>query len=290
MTQCPVCGAAAKATAPECECGESLTVWRTVARSSAVVRDRGLTLAAGGDYVGATVALLTAALTNPLDAASLVDAGRALARLGRYDDAARLLESAKGGPRATEAAAVLAAVAELAAAEPLEVGDEPTQPAAAAAPPAPLGLPPLPKAGGFLTGKRADAAVVAQWDRVIRMEAEPARDWRRRGSAVEELVRSDPSAVYHYALGLGAWQEGNRAAAADAFRRCVTADPPVLNPVAHLLFLHLDDAAAARKLWAELKRVYPAKDLDRCRAALRDRLAARGDTAGAHAVDALAAN
>jgi tetratricopeptide (TPR) repeat protein len=266
MTQCPVCGAAAKPTAPECACGESLAPWRTITASGSALRDHGLALAAAGDFLGAAVVLLEAALTNPLDAVSLVDAARAMIRLGRGEDAARWLEAAKSAP----GAAALLAVAR-------QQGEEATPSEEHRPPRLPLlAIPPIPRqAGGLFSGKRADKTVLAAWEQAIRMEAEPGHDWRPRGSPLEDLVRTDPRAVYHYALGLGECQSGNRPAAADAFRRCIAADPPVLNPAAYLVYIYVGEPKGLAVVWEELQKRYSAKELEHCRAALQDRLARR---------------
>jgi len=263
MTQCPACGAAVKSTAAECACGESLAAWRTVAWSGATLRDRGLTLATTGDFLGAAVALLEGALTNPLDDASLVDAARAMIRLGRFEDAVRWLETAKSAP-----GAALLAVAR----QKLEAQAAGEAPRSAELPL--LALPLIPRRIGLL-GKRPDKAILASWERAIQMEAERDRDWRARGSALEELVRSDPRAEYQYALGLGECQAGNRLAAAAAFRRSLADDPPVLNPAIYLGYVHVGDPEGLAEVWEELQKLYSTKELEHCRAALREHLARR---------------
>lgn len=110
LTRCPICEAPLRGSEPECACGESLASWQTLDRASHVLRQRGLALAAEGDHLGALVAFLEAALTDPLDGASLVDAGRALAHLGRDADALRLLGHAAARPTHRAAAAVARAV------------------------------------------------------------------------------------------------------------------------------------------------------------------------------------
>src|SRR2546428_4714333 len=92
--KCPTCGRPAKDSDRECECGEQLTPWRTIEWYGHTLRQRGLVLAARQDYLGACVSFLEATLTNPLDDSSLVDASRALARLGRREEALRLLGEA----------------------------------------------------------------------------------------------------------------------------------------------------------------------------------------------------
>jgi tetratricopeptide (TPR) repeat protein len=278
MTQCPACGAAVKPTAPTCECDESLEPWRVIANSGAALRDRGLALAADGDYLGAALALLPAALTNPFDTASLVDAARALIRLGRNADAVCWLEAAGARPGAAE---LLAVANERLAPKPDALAGEPAPATEAAAEPGVepdarrplLGGRPMHRKYGKFRGKPTKEAV-AEWERVIEMEADPKRDWRPRDSAIEELVRADARAVYHYALGLGAWQAGDAVTARAEFRRCVAADPPVLNPAVYLIYVQDDQPESARtQVLAELGQRYSAAELDQCLAALRGRLA-----------------
>jgi len=291
MTQCPACGAAVKPTAPTCECEESLEPWRVIAHSGAALRERGLALAAEGDYLGAALALLPAALTNPFDTASLVDAARALIRLGRNADAVCWLEAAGARPGAAELLAVaterLQPTRDAPAAEPVAATEPAAEPGTEPDTRRPLlGGRPMTRKFGLLSRGKPSKEAVAEWERVIRMETDPDPDWRPRGSAVEKLAQADPRPVYQYALGLGAWQEGKVAAAAAAFRRCLATDPPVLNPAAYLLDIHLDDPVAARRAWEELSEQYGA-EATAVRSALRDRLARRGDGDRVKALDAV---
>jgi hypothetical protein len=89
--KCPVCDQPVRDRDQECVCGELLPQWRLIAASGEALRQRGLVLASQGDYVGACISFLEAALTNPLDGGSVVDAAKALFHLGRPDDALRLL-------------------------------------------------------------------------------------------------------------------------------------------------------------------------------------------------------
>src|SRR5437773_57424 len=104
---CPICDRSPADSELECACGEPLTPWRTIAWAGQTVRQRGLTQAQEKDYLGACLSFFQAALTNPLDRASLVDAARVLHFLGRDEDALRWLRHA-----ATRAPTEAAAVAE----------------------------------------------------------------------------------------------------------------------------------------------------------------------------------
>lgn len=133
-----------------------------------------------------------------------------------------------------------------------------------------LGLPALPRAGRGYTLKRPDKAAVAVWERVAAREQDPTADWRPAGSELERLLADDPTGVAQYVRGLGEWQAGRPEAAAAAFRAATAVEPPVLNPAAYLLYTAPGDEVAA--VWADLvKRL--GKDADRCRAAVRQRLA-----------------
>ena len=107
--QCPVCGKPVRPADRECEaCGEVQTAWRNIEFYGRGLRQRGLSLAERGDHLGACLAFLEAALTNPLDSLSLVDTARALVHLSRPQDALRLLAGVKS-PEAVPAANALRA-------------------------------------------------------------------------------------------------------------------------------------------------------------------------------------
>ena len=142
--QCPVCNKPTRKDDRECEaCGEVLQPWRTIEFYGGTLRQRGLALAANGDHLGAMLSFLEAALGNPLDGLSLVDAARALVHLERPDDAERLLAGVRSPEGLKAAAALKQAIEALRqpappppaeAEEPLEaviVEDEPTAPAQA---------------------------------------------------------------------------------------------------------------------------------------------------------------
>jgi len=69
------------------------------------------------------------------------------------------------------------------------------------------------------------------------------------------------------------------AAAKKSLVQCVNADPPVLDPAAYYLCLHLDDAQKAETALRHLRRLYREKDLDPCLEALGHRLAGWGEPA-----------
>jgi hypothetical protein len=74
--------------------------------------------------------------------------------------------------------------------------------------------------------------------------------------------------VFHYLLGLGAWQRGDRQAALGCFARCLDEAPPVLNPAAYYVCLHLeeDGPGAVERLKSEYQ--HSGQEIDACLTAL----------------------
>ncbi len=108
---CPICNQVVEIHAVDCrECGEPLTIWRTLQASSAQIRQRGLHQAAQQNYLGATISFLEAAFSNPLECDAWLDAARALVQLGQVDDAVRLLESVRRRAPQSHAPALIAAI------------------------------------------------------------------------------------------------------------------------------------------------------------------------------------
>jgi hypothetical protein len=146
--QCPVCNKPIRKDDRECEaCGEVLQPWRTIEFYGSTLRQRGLALAASGDHLGALLSFFEAALANPLDGLSLVDAARALVHLERLDDAERLLAGVRSPDGLKAAAALKQAIAERR--RPPAPGEPPPgsapEPAAEEEPPLPEPAPPAPE-------------------------------------------------------------------------------------------------------------------------------------------------
>lgn len=330
----------------ECDCGESLPFWTTQMNASQAIRQRGLAQAAKGNYVGACVSFLEAALGNPADQQNLIDAAKALAYGGHFAEARQLLDAADARYKEPKAA-VLQAIARLeehakrrekpvarpapapeptavaeaitapipaptvepapnpeAAPAPMSAPDAaPAPPAARPAPvaeaaPAPpvmplLGLPIMRRAkkglGGFFK-KAPTGPLPAIWHTVLGME----NSWPNRWQTVEHWIHAaareaakspddaaHEEAVFLYMIGLGHVQQSNLAEAVAAFDRCLQLQPPVLNPAAYYLFLHLDHPQNAQKAMSRLKNDYDKQEYEECRKNLLDRLATRGDAARA---------
>jgi hypothetical protein len=299
--KCPICEAPAKDTDQECGCGEVLTTWANIRRGGHALRQRGLVLAGEGDYVGAALSFLEAALTNPFDDKSVLDAARALVPLGRSEDALRLLGHAAARPAsratATAVAQAIRALDQRARAVPAEEGNgqevppgdtdgaaapapEPVAPAADPAPPGPrpfLALGPVERRKGWRR-RAADPL----WAKVLGMETNGERDWGGGAAWLEEALEgSEGQGALHYLLGLGAWRRNDAAAARRHFANCVRDNPPVLNAAAYYLCLSLDSDARARKALEDLLRFHSRKEMDVCLAALAGRLA-DGDDPNLH--------
>jgi hypothetical protein len=272
---CPLCANAVADAALECpSCQEELTPWRTIEAAAAQMRRRGLTLAAKEDYWGACLALLEAALANPRDESSLVDAARALWRLGRRHDAARWLDHARRRNPSGEAAGMLQAIAGLANQQ------EPRSPQAgnvlAAAPDRPvrplLGLPLLERKKKLLgRWHREDLGV---WRAITAAEIQ-WKDKSLEHCALLEAIASDEAcpSSFCYLTGLKRFSQSDLGQALVWFHKSVMQHAPVLNPAAYVLLIGLerDGPQAARVLQDcgvtshELERVVAA-----LRAQLRD--------------------
>jgi tetratricopeptide (TPR) repeat protein len=278
---CPTCGQPVRDADTECVCGEVLTQWRRMAGNGAALRQHGLALAGAGDFLGAALAFLEAALTTPLDGTGLVDAAKALYHLGRPDDALRWLGHAESLHPAGGAAAVAAAIRTLQAqaqAPPEAPAAPNTETGVEAAPPEAgprplLALGPLPCRQGWGSRSKADAPV---WEKVLAREQQPG-DWRLGCPVVEETLKASGSGVLHYVLGLGHWQQGSRDAAGACFAACLKTRPPFLNPAAYYLCLHLDDPQRARAARERLGRVHGPRELETCLGRLEEWLAAHGE-------------
>jgi hypothetical protein len=117
-----------------------------------------------------------------------------------------------------------------------------------------------------------------------------AHDWRPAASCpwmAEVLEETAGCEVVHYMLGLGHWQRNNHEAAVTSFARCWRGKPPVLNPAAYYLCLHLDDPHRAAGAWTELQQAYSIRDLARCRAMLQNKLASWREAAWLKVLGAL---
>jgi hypothetical protein len=321
--QCPVCSRAANPRELECECGEVLAPWRLIATHGQALRHRGLVLAAREDYLGACLAFLEAALGNPLDESSLLDAARSLFRLGRVKQARRLLAAASGGSAGQArrlAAAIDAALAEQsagrddAAAELAAAGEEETaaRPATARAnadgtrystrsspdespsaqPPRGtrrplLALGPVTRSPGlfrFLARNGHDP----MWEAVLSVEAEWDGDWSALDPWLEAVSRRpEQPGVLSYMRGLTCWGREARDEARGHFAACLAGPVDYLNPAAYFLSLHLDDAREAADVFDRLCEQYSPREMEQLLPLLRERFLAWKDAGAARAVERL---
>lgn len=291
---CPVCDRAVRDTDQECACGELLTTWTNLRRGGHALRQRGLVLAAAGDHVGATLSFLEAALTNPLDDLSLVDAARALVHLGRTEEALVWLKHAAARPGSRAAAAALLQAIEAlpsrgpgapAAAAGQDLAETTTM--VATAPPPLLGLGALPRARRWLARAETDPL----WEVVLRLEQEGAQDWRAPAPWLESaLGTAKGHAVLQYMLGLGAWQRAEPEEAQRRFLASMEADAPVLNPAGYYLYLQAEDAPRGRAALERLRSKYAPQDVERCLRAVADRVKAWPESTRARVVRSLLAD
>jgi hypothetical protein len=292
MIKCPVCDQPVKDSDLECACGESLAPWRTLALHGQALRHRGLALAQEGDAVGACLFFVEAALTNPHDGASLIDAARALAHAGRAADALRWLAIAESRPATRAAAgAVARAVRELAgqasAAGAAAAREGARDAATTDQPAAPanglrrlLALGPVERSPGLLDRLWGGHGLDSVWATVLSMEEKWPGDWRALVPWLEGAIReSQGHPVFCYMAGLGHWQHGDRKSAKAILERCLKGQPPVANPAAYYLCLHLGEPAAARKAVAFLREAYDPASLDHCLGLLEGRLRGWNETA-----------
>lgn len=306
----------------ECLCGENLSLWKGLAGSSEALRQRGLAQAAQGNFAGATLSFLEAALSNPMDQKSLIDAAKALVYCDCPQEAFDLLKNAdaryaeEAGPVLKAIQAVVAQSRKKArdeagpaaagagdAAPKIPVPEKATVPAAAPAqvcfPLLALGI--LKRRGKLLNRMMSLATgdgLPGIWRCVLQMENTWPNDWKLLGpwltAAAGETARNaqtqaDDHAVFHYMLGLGHVQAQEWTEASAAFRRCVNANPPVLNPAAYYLYLHLDDSRQAAKAMDWLKGLCNPHERADLHKLLRQRLANRKEADKAAVLEEIAA-
>ena len=111
--RCPACDQPVKDNAPQCpHCDEVLTQWTALARHGSSLRNRGRVFAAQQDYFRACLSFMQAALIDPFDETSILEAAKALFHLGHREDALgwlRLAE-ARGGKGAAAIAEAIKAL------------------------------------------------------------------------------------------------------------------------------------------------------------------------------------
>ena len=110
MRTCPLCQAEVKPADRVCPCGEILAPWRNLTFYADTLRQRGLVLARQEDYLGACLAFLVAAVSNPLDRSCLADVVRALVRMGRWEEAREFLALLPAGTQDDQHEALAEAV------------------------------------------------------------------------------------------------------------------------------------------------------------------------------------
>lgn len=291
MDQCPVCGAAVRPVDRACACGEVLQPWRTVASIGAALRQRGLALAEQTDYLGACLAFVEASLSNPLDQQSLLDAARALARLGRADDALQFLRARSGEQAQALAAAIegtrAAGMAEPAADQSAAAGSDAEE--SVVAPPAPpsrrpLGLPPLPRKKSVLAAALGRGkAAQAWWQCALEGERDWHGDWPSLAAWLAHAPAELTPGLADYVRGVGCFLAADDDAAAQWFHRSIENGSPFLNPVAWWLYLHAEGQDPGKSAdW--LATSLTPKELRAVCDAVRERL---GDRLTAEQLDAI---
>jgi hypothetical protein len=303
--QCPICSETVGDVDLDCAaCHEPLAPWRTLTSSSDRLRERGLLQASQRDFVASGLSFLQAALTNPFDTKSLIDAGRAMLHMNRLDDGLRLLNQARARDPKGDAPAVIAAVeaivaenerrkktAAQAAAEADTAAYE-SPPDEADSRPAPpdvdavrengparrelLALPVLARRAGW--GRKVQK-VDPLWRRVLTMEAEWEGDWSASAAWFEAAVGdrgAEPLSALAYGRGLGAWQQNRLDEARRWFERAADPHAAVLNPAAYYLAASLDGEADTREAVRRLTgNGYAAPELESILKVLEDRVGER---------------
>lgn len=298
MDRCPICQQPVSDVDRHCECGELLQPWRTIEYYGSTLRERGLTMAAGGDYFGACLSFFEAALSNPLDERSVADLARAVTHLGRHRDALQLVQSAgRRIPEETaeslikaiqqDAAQLQAAreaqkkkLQEESAASEADVADaaddddketvetaiecEIESPSEPAAPPARpprelLKLPPLARRQGWLSEWKRKKYSDALWETVVRLEASSNGD----ASLLEPLQSAvSDEAIAHYVSGLLHFLREEDGDARQEFLTCHRHGPPLLNAVAYGFYLHLEDRDGLTRLVTSAVQQLQQRDVE----------------------------
>jgi hypothetical protein len=122
------------------------------------------------------------------------------------------------------------------------------------------------------------------------LEEDSDRDWRGEVSWLEDVLRGcEGQAALHYVLGLGAWQRNDVATARRQFAKSVTSDPPVLNPAAYHLVLHLDDPERGPEALRRLRELASPQVVDQLLQTVGERLARWPDPVPLHTLRTLLA-
>ncbi|MHC4406036.1 MAG: hypothetical protein ACYTG0_40885 [Planctomycetota bacterium] len=284
MNQCPICQLPAKDVDRACQCGELFQPWRTIEFYGDTLRQRGLTLAQSGEYLKACLSFVQAALTNPLDDKSTLDAARSLARLGCCDEAVRLIKAAGHRLPTEETEALSAAIrqqsTEEAALEEASSGSEDArvEPPPPLIPPAGrelLALGPIPKRQSLLAKFRGETITETLWKMVVQTEETFHGDWESVGSWLRG-ADGDDRGLIDYVNGLQEFQNRNDQAAAKAFDRCGKCDPPLLNAMAYLVYLRSGSSGGMTVLLNVLKPV-DSRDVETLTVEMLRRLGGRLD-------------
>jgi tetratricopeptide (TPR) repeat protein len=270
---CPICNEIVRPADRECACGEPLTAWRNWEYYGNIVRQRGLQLAKEGDFLGAFKTFMVAALGNPLDSESLLDAARALFRLGRPNDALDLLRGVQPNARSS-ADDVAQAIKEATALQPPietkavdaaleleEMGRSLKRESLQSGSVPLLALPPLRRRSfKAWLGKRQ--AVRVLWENVLQLEAAAPVEG---SSALRWLASLDGDSsiqtISYYASGLVLWEEDEVANAGKRFLACMECNPPFLNPAAYYLVAQGSDRVASCRAWDVLKETCSTREL-----------------------------
>lgn len=256
--QCPLCETVVADSDVACPgCDEMLSDWRVLQGNSEILRERGLHLAARGDLVGACLSFMQAALSDPADTASLVDAGRSLLLLERIEDAIRILEAAHQRSRQSGAGELLSSLKKRLAAEAEAAGEGekttegPTAPdesrgtakvrsrgpaGQATRRGAPLlGLHPMTRKKGLLS-----RGLDPLWLSILHTERHWDDQWGScHGWLTAACDVETPHPALLYLRGLDAWQNGQAREALTQFAQCLAQEQTVLNPVAWTMYAAL---------------------------------------------------
>ncbi len=249
--KCPLCDTPVTETDVSCPgCDELLSEWRIINSNSRLLRQRGLILADQQDLVGACLAFMQAAISDPTNNVSLVDAGRSLLLLGRSHDASRILKYAHQRSRESGARELLDMMKKMAAETAQEStetvaagGDGAATWATAVQQPAKVSKNRTPLLGlEILVRKKVlgGTDVDTLWSSILHTE----RNWQGAWGSLQTWLTAacevdEPHTALIYMRGLDAWWRDDSREALMHFSNCILKESSILNPVAWGIYVTL---------------------------------------------------